>query len=220
MAEIVTYRIIRSKRRTLALEINRGGEVLVRAPLRASNAAIKAFVASKTSWIANRLAQVVKIAPKVFAEGEVFWYLGQSYPLHFTPVVKPRLDLRGSFLLSRSGAAQAREIFIRWYKAEARAIIADRVELYREITGLPYRKFRITGARTRWGSCSPNNDLNFSWRLIMAPLEVVDYVVVHEFAHIKARNHSREFWSEVAKILPDYRRARKWLKEYGETLTL
>jgi predicted metal-dependent hydrolase len=94
------------------------------------------------------------------------------------------------------------------------------VNLYAAQYGLRYEKIRITSAQTRWGSCSPKGTLSFTWRLVMAPLEVIDYVVIHELAHLRVKNHSKTFWAEVESMLPDYTRHVAWLRKNGKFLTL
>ncbi len=92
--------------------------------------------------------------------------------------------------------------------------------MYSEMTGLIHRSIKITSAKKRFGSCSPNGSLNFSWRLMMAPLNIIDYVVVHELVHIEERNHSKNFWNKVRIILPDYKQSEKWLKDNSQLLTI
>ena len=99
------------------------------------------------------------------------------------------------------------------YKKEARSYIVPKVEEYAKKFGFQYNKIRITSATTRWGSCSSKRNLNFSYRLILTPKEMVDYVIVHELCHLRQMNHSRLFWNEVEQILPDYKVAEKWLKQ-------
>jgi predicted metal-dependent hydrolase len=94
------------------------------------------------------------------------------------------------------------------------------VDHYASQYGFQYKKIGITSAQTRWGSCSANGSLNFSWRLILAPMEAVDYVVVHELVHTVHHNHSRRFWQKVGKIMPDYKERRKWLRKNGQRLIL
>ena len=127
------------------------------------------------------------------------------------------LSLEKSFLLSDSykDRAKAEEVFCTWYREQARAVLSDRVSAYAQQWGFPQPSIRITAAKTRWGSCSSRGGLNFTWRLVQAPLEIIDYVVVHELCHMKQHNHSRAFWALVAEILPDYQKHRYWLKENG-----
>jgi hypothetical protein len=216
--------IIRSKRRTFSLEIQPDGRLLVRAPQSASDAQIRAIVARKTDWIAKGKAKVKKrfgsLQPKTFSPGERFWYLGEQYPLQLVERKRPSLDLDGAFLLSRAAQGRAKEIFIEWYREETRRITQDFITRYTAEHGFQVNKVRITSARTRWGSCSGQRNLNFTYRLSMAPLEVVEYVVVHELAHLKVHNHGRDFWGLVGVLKPDYAQNRAWLKQHGALLTL
>lgn len=111
----------------------------------------------------------------------------------------------------------------RWYvqkKREARDLFLQRIEYYEGLTGLKVNKLRLSSAKTRWGSCSLNGSISLVWRLVLAPIEIVDYVIVHEIMHIKHPNHSREFWSAVSQVMPDYKERRKWLKENGFALSV
>ena len=101
------------------------------------------------------------------------------------------------------------------YRKKARTQLEARAAYYAGLMGVTYNRIAIRAARTRWGSCSAQGNLNFHWKLILMPPEVLDYVVVHELAHRKEMNHSARFWAEVERILPDYKRRRKWLKDYG-----
>ena len=124
------------------------------------------------------------------------------------------------FYLSINHLQSAEKIFLEWYRQQALQKISERVRFYYAITNLKYHKIKISNAKKRWGSCSSQGNLNFSWRLIMAPLEVIDYVVVHELVHLEEKNHANRFWNKVEKILPDYKIQKKWLKENGHNLKL
>lgn len=216
--------IIRSNRRSISLEIHPDGKLVVRAPKLATNAQIQALVNRKADWIAKNRAKAANrygvLKPKTFAPGETFWYLGEQYPLQLTNKQRPPLELDGVFRLSRATQERAREAFITWYREETRQITQNFIDSYSRQHGFTVRDVRITSARTRWGSCSANQTLNFTYRLSMAPLEVIEYVVVHELAHLKVRNHSKDFWRLVGQLKPDYQTNRRWLKEHGVLLTL
>lgn len=216
--------IIRSNRKSFALEIKPDGQLIVRAPKSASDASINALVAKKADWIKKtqvRLAeQYSNLEPKKFLPGEQFWYLGEKYPLVLTNRQRPPLDLDGTFLLSREAQPRAKEVFIEWYREETRRITKDLIQKFIRQYGFKVNRVRITSARTRWGSCSGKNNLNFTYRLSMVPLEVIEYVVVHELVHSQIKNHSKKFWQAVGNIKPDYRKNRQWLKDYGPLLTL
>jgi predicted metal-dependent hydrolase len=130
------------------------------------------------------------------------------------------LVFNNAFHLSAKRQGQARQEFIKWYRQQARTMITPRVNTCSAQAGLQYRKIKISGALKRWGSCSRINNLNFSWRLIMAPLAIIDYVVAHEVAHLEHKNHSRNFWRKVAALDPDYKQHRKWLSQNGHLLKL
>ncbi len=216
--------IIRTKRKSIALIVEPDGRLVVRAPMRISDADIKHLVKQKERWIREKQKQVkdqsTQSKPKVYMDGEEFFYLGKSYQLKIIADLNPALVLSRKFYLSRRALPKAESMFTEWYREQARSVISDRVKLYAARHGFKYRKIRITSARTRWGSCSSMGNLNFTWRLVMAPPEVIDYVVVHELAHLRFNNHSKNFWILVECIMPDYKQRLKWLKENGQKLTL
>lgn len=218
------HEIIRSKRRSFSLEVKPDGRLIVRAPANATQAQIESVVAAKARWIAKTRARLAKaypaLNPRSFLPGETFWYLGERYPLRLTKRQRLPLELDGAFILSRSAQDRARQVFTEWYREETRAITLGLIARYAKQYGFKVNQVRITSARTRWGSCSGKNNLNFTYRLSMAPLEVIDYVVVHELVHLKIRNHSRAFWEAVAEIMPDYKKYRNWLKTNGLQLNL
>jgi predicted metal-dependent hydrolase len=132
-----------------------------------------------------------------------------------------RLNFDGSrFIISPSAAAAGKESLRIWYRQRALSFLPERVKFYEEIMGCTARAIRISRARSRWGSCSADNRLAFSWRLMMAPQEVIDYIVIHELAHIREKNHSPRFWSLVGKICPDYKDQRRWLRNTGAGLLI
>jgi predicted metal-dependent hydrolase len=220
----VISQIIRSNRKSFSIELTPDGRLIVRAPKYASNAQIEAVIAKKAAWIEKaRLRQAenhAHLQPKTFTPGETFWYLGKLYPLRLTNRQRPPLDLDGAFYLSRQHQSQAKDVFIAWYRHETRQITQQMIDTYSQRYGFKVNQVRITSARTRWGSCSGKGNLNFTYRLCMAPLAVVEYVVAHELAHLKVPNHSRAFWGEVARINPSYQTSRAWLKKYGLFLRL
>lgn len=217
--------LIRSTRKSIALIVKADGRLVVRAPRRATHAEIDAFIQEKSAWILAKQAdakalQASRAVPK-FISGEEFLFLGTSYPLDL--IAKPGKTLalvNGHFQLAKQAQPRALDLFTAWYKAQARQVIGERVRWYAGQHHLAYSKLRISSARTRWGSCSSKGTLSFSWRLVMAPLEVIDYVVVHELAHTLQPNHSSKFWQQVALWMPEYMRCRQWLKQNSHRLVL
>jgi predicted metal-dependent hydrolase len=222
MIPVEIDQIIRTKRKTLALIVKPDGSLLVRAPLRASNRSIQEFVARNSQWIEKTRHKIKAVAPpppKQYIPGEAFEYLGNSYPLEIIPGQKKSLLLEdGKFKLAASAQENAAITFERWYREQARQILNERVEFHARQNGFQYSRVGITSARTRWGSCSAKGALNFSWRLIQAPMDAVDYVVIHELVHTVIHDHSRKFWIKLEQVLPDYREHRKWLKSNGHRL--
>ncbi len=211
--------IVRSKRRTLALIVMPDGRVVVRAPLGASDQAIRTWVETKADWLKARLAAVPP--RETFAEGRSLWYLGQACPLRLVDAARPALTFReGVFYLGRGWLPQAEAVFTRWYRAQAARVLGARLAQRAKQLGYPYRRLRISAARTRWGSCSSSGTISLTWRLVMAPPEVADYVIVHELVHTRHPNHSPAFWAQVAAHLPDYRQRAQWLKSQGAKLAL
>jgi predicted metal-dependent hydrolase len=211
-------RIIRSKRRTLTLIVENDGSLTVRAPLRISGTKIHEFVDSHALWIEKKKAQaraVVPSPPKQFIAGELFPYLGRSYALEIVNGQRKALQLDGTFKLTEQAQVNALKAFQDWYRKQARRLITEHVEQFAARYDFQYKKIRISSARTRWGSCSPSGTLSFSWRSILTPIEVVDYVIIHELVHTIVHNHSKRFWKTVEKILPDYKVHNKWLRKNG-----
>jgi len=172
------YRIIRSSRKTLAIEITPRGEILVRCPSRLAKRDIHRFVENKQNWIATHLAKLNQCTDK-------------------TPLTAEEI---------KSLAFQAKQV------------IPDRTAYFAQQIGVSYGRITVRSQRTRWGSCSASGNLNFNCLLMLAPTEVLDYVIVHELCHRKEMNHSLQFWTEVEKILPDYRSRRQWLRDHGAAL--
>lgn len=229
--DIKIDKIIRSKRKTVMMQITKDAKLVVRAPKYIPNFAIKIAVQKHYIWIEKKLKMMRERAErskkKQFVNNEEFLYLGRTYRLKIVKDSRTSLVLdkrAGRFLLSSdffNDEKDAYELFIAWYKKRAREAIMPRVGKFAAKHGLcRYKEIRITGARTRWGSCSGKGNLSFSWRLIMAPEEVVDYVVLHEIAHLKERNHSKQFWSLVESWCPLYKKHKKWLKDNGYLLSL
>jgi predicted metal-dependent hydrolase len=214
-------RIRRSRRKTIALIVKQDGTFEVRAPQRMTDKQIHEFVQSKASWIRKRKAAVkAGPPPHAYQEGEKFYYLGMLYPLKYVEGQRKTVQFSGKSIdLRTSEAPDAAEKVEAWYRTMARAHLTARLDYFVQRYGFVYKSLRINGAQTRWGSCNAQRkSLNFTWRLVMAPPEIVDYVVVHELCHLRHPNHSLEFWAEVEKVMPDYKQRRKWLKEKGAKL--
>jgi predicted metal-dependent hydrolase len=233
------HKIIRSRRKTIALIVQADGSLVVRAPQRVTNRQIAEIVEERAEWIRSRQEQMqARPQPKThhYASGEKFWYLGSACLLLVSVGRKNRLEFSGGafklFVIPPSPLhlADGREekvrvvigqaLFTAWYRRQARQVLEERVSLLAQRYGFNYRQVRITSARTRWGSCSGRGTLSFPWRLVMAPLAVIDYVVVHELVHTVVKGHGPDFWGRVQALMPGYKQHVQWLKENGTMLDL
>jgi len=213
----------------LSLRIMPDGRIVIRAPYRTPLAEIESFFQSRKDWVRKKLGEMDAAAGKdgpstrMFASGEKFLYLGESYPLEIQSKDgrKRPLTLSWSrFILDEERTDEARVLFIEWYREEAKRLFADRVDHYSKRLNLLAKSIKITSAESRYGSCSPTNSLCFTWRLIMAPLAVIDYVIIHELVHVKVKNHSKKFWESVALAMPGYKVHRSWLRKNNHLLRL
>jgi len=223
MEQILISRVIRSKRKTLSLQIAPDASLIIRAPKRASEEYIRQTVHRKMPWILKRqrLARETFRPPVKYVDGEGFLYLGELYKLLVVPGASvPLVFNEKEFLLSETCSPKANQLFKAWYKERAFEIINNRIKQYSAMTGLKYTRISITNAKKRWGSCSLKGNLNFSWRLVMTPLMVVDYVIVHELAHLEVHNHSSRFWNKVRVLFPNYMQAKQWLRKNHQLLNL
>jgi len=211
--------IIRSKRRTVALIVESDGSVTVRAPMHLPERAIREFVEKHVNWVEKKKAEMRAIVPiqsKQYQPGETFLYLGREYALEVVVDQRKKLILDNHFKIAESTLKDAELVFQNWYRQQAKQWIVERVKHLADLHRLHYEKIKITSARTRWGSCSSRNTLSFSWRLMLTPPEVIEYVIIHELVHTVHHNHSKRFWNLVEKLLPDYKARRRQLRQYGK----
>lgn len=212
-------RLVRSNRKTIALIVERDGSVTVRAPLKMPAKDIEEFIGKHSNWVKKKqleLQSLTPVQPRQYEADEQFLYLGRSYRLQFSQNTKHKLILDETFQMSITQKENAEMLFRDWYSKQAARHLPERVTYFAEQFDLKVEKVRITSARTRWGSCSPKGTLSFSWRLMMTPPDVIDYVVIHELAHTVHHNHSQRFWKLVERWLPDYKERRKQLRQYGQ----
>lgn len=176
--------VIRSNRKTVAIQVNSNLSVTVRAPRSVSEKDIEEILKKKEAWISKHIEKIKE--------------------------TKERFEAEPTEKLTREKVIALAE--------EALKVIPERVEYFAKVIGVTYGKITVRNQKTRWGSCSSKGNLNFNCLLMLAPPEVLDYVVVHELCHRKQMNHSKAFWLEVEKVLPDYKEVRKWLKEEGSQM--
>jgi len=223
-----SYQIVRSRRTTADIVIERDGRVLVRAPEAIPDQRIEDLVEAKRYWIYKNLAEWRDLnATRVLREyrnGEGFLYLGRSYRLLLAAdQEEPLLLKNGRFCLRRDlvdhGAMEAaRAAFRDYYSARGTERIASRVAYYAPKVGVVPRQLRVRELGNRWASCSPGGSVAFHWKCMMAPQTIIDYIVVHELCHFHHLDHSEAFWNEVDKVLPAYGERKEWLRLHGAGL--
>jgi predicted metal-dependent hydrolase len=212
--------------RSVSLLVGPDIGLVVTAPHAADPGAVERFVGRHTPWIArqiDRYAALSREIPKRWPYGPTLPYRGIEHAISLRtghPEVERTADRRLIVSAAAPGIERALRVLKAWYLQEAHEWLSARVELYARRMGVTWRKLRVRDQRRRWGSCSMRGHLHFNYRLVMAPPDVLDYVVVHELAHLRQMNHSPRFWALVAGEIPDAPALRRWLRTYGPYLTL
>jgi len=213
---MLTYELIRSNRKTVAIHITKDATVELRAPFHTPKSEIDRFVFSKQDWINKQLAirdqTLKKQAAFTLNYGNSITLQGNNYPLTARVGNRIGFDGKSFFLPYGLSAEEIKDAVIQIYKLVAKRLLTNKVVDYARQLGVSPAGIRVTSAKTRWGSCSNKNSISFSWLLVIADDNVIDYVVAHELAHIREHNHSDRFWAIVASIMPDYKARKKQLR--------
>ena len=210
--------IIRSKRKTLSISINENAELIVRAPNRISDQKIQDFINEKENWITRNQSVVKARAEDTAKDKNMLLYLGTLFPLKTDNDAK-KISFNGEeFLAGLQNKEKTNKSLKTWYKNKFKEVAVPRLFYFAEKHNLQVNQVRIKEQKTLWGSCSSRNNINLNFLLIMAPLKVIDYVIIHELAHTIHKNHSVNFWNAVEEIMPNYKEAKRWLKENGYRL--
>jgi hypothetical protein len=225
MLNDISYTVKRSKRKTISIYVERDGSISVLAPDTMEDSELDDAVKTKEYIIYKHLSQWEDLnrsrVAREFVNGQSFLYLGRNYRLQFVQDQDVPLKLQnGYFKLRKRDKLKAEQHFIDFYKSRGLPHIKRRVEEFKKRMDVEPQIIRIMELQNRWASCSIDGNLNFHWKCLMAAGSVLDYIVVHELAHIKHHDHSADFWNEVAKVLPDYHRQIDWLKEHGAGMDL
>ena len=209
-------KIIRAKRKTVSITVDSSGRLIVRAPLRCSEARILAFIEKKSEWILKhraKKAHLQSLLPSENLNGFQFSLEGKPAEIRYYNGKRIVFDEENRRLYLPEGKGE--ESVQKWLKARAKFVFSELAKLRANEMGVSYKEVRVSSAKGRWGSCSQDNTLRFTFRLLYAPIAVIDYVVVHELAHTAHKNHGKAFWAMVEKHCPDWKIKRKWLKEHG-----
>lgn len=212
---IPSYTLVRSaKRRTIALIVNTDAQLIVRAPVDAALETIEKCIRKRSSWIEEKFAlvrsSIEKYPPVSLQAGAIIPYLGEDCILSVADI--PDFAVEGKTILIPREKSDQKSL-LNWLWLQAERTILGRVQFYAKLIGAQYKDFQVTDAKERWGSCGRSGTLNFSWRLIMCPVGVIDYVVIHELSHLKYKGHTDAFWMRVATIMPNYKEQQEWLQQ-------
>jgi predicted metal-dependent hydrolase len=228
--ETIEFTVEYRKRKSFRISVEPPDSVFVVAPVGIKDDEILKMVKTKARWIIKKLCEIkesgMKKRDKDYADGEIFMYLGRDLRLTVQSdenVKQPLVELVECCLLVRTVTEdpdKLRKPIEDWYRKRSLEIVSERVGNYQKHFEQRPIDIRSKRQKSRWGSCSNAHRLNFNLRCVMAPLEVIDYIVVHEMCHMVHFNHSKEFWGLVETILPDFKERRAWLKKNGIRMNL
>ena len=201
----------------ISLKVDRvGGLVTLTAPTAAKLPEARRFMSKRTRWIAERRAEAQKMIP--FTPGSVIPFLGNMHTIVHDADANDLVRIKEGQILVGGVRSSISRLIIRFLKSEALRRLTLSTNKYADLSGKKVQRISVRDAKTRWGSCSADGRLSFSWRLVMAPENVLDYVAAHEVAHLAHMNHSDQYWAHLAEIFPDFKVAEIWLKKNGPSL--
>ena len=213
--------ITRTKRKKTISILIKDGNVEVKAPFNLKKNEIDAFILKKEKWIKNKILlqkKIKQLPKKKFIDGEVFKFLGKDLILKINISGEKKtyiknnyicLDLKSNTKNNKEKIKKELELF---YRSFSEKILKEKTFIEAKKMNLKLEKIKVRSYKNRWGSCSSNGDISYNWKLIMAPKKIINYVIVHELCHLIHFNHSRNYWKEVSKKLPNYRKSKEWLK--------
>lgn len=215
----ISYRLKRSRRKTLSIYVAKDGAIEVLAPERLSDSEIDRLVQARAYTIYKHQAEFEILGQSArnreYVGGESFLYLGRNYRLSIEEGQEQVQLKNNRFLGPRATEEEYKKLFTEFYKTRAKEKLPPRIRKYARQMGLEFRKIRIMDLKNRWASCNELGDLNFHWKCMLGPMKILDYIIVHELAHLKHPTHTDAFWSMVDRVLPDYQERKDWLKMNG-----
>ncbi len=221
------YAVVRrDRKRTASIQVSPTNEVSIIIPKDLPADKIKSLVRRKTPWILSKIKFNKEVRyphkPKEFVSGEAFQYLGRNYRLKVisgedegVELKNGRLNIRISDGNGGSCDEKLKRLLTDWYVVKAEKKLKERIVRYAERLGVTFNGIKIKELKRQWGSCSKKGDLVFNWRIIIAPIAIVDYVIVHELCHRRYHDHSKEFWNLMQRVMSDYRIRKEWLRVNG-----
>lgn len=219
---VIEYQIKYSNRKSLNISVERDRSIVVRAPHYLTAEKIDKIVQSKRQWIKEKLNHTQKYPliteSKEFVSGETLMYLGKNYQLLVVDEKFEGIEFDQRFKISKANQPKANELFKKWYLKQALIKIEPLATKYAMSLGVQYNHFKTSEMKYRWGSCTPANNIIFNWRIIKAPMYVLEYLVAHELVHLIETNHTPRFWNILSIQVPNFEKAKNWLKKNGQLL--
>jgi len=217
----LAYKLVHSDRKSIGLSVERDKSIIVRAPKNAKTEDVEKFIERKKYWLFTKINHPQKYKSfkrTEFISGASILYLGRSYRLNVVKNGIEGIEFNNSFIISKKNQDAAYDLFREWYIKKAKDKITEKTICHSNNIGVEFNTIKISDLKYRWGSCTPIGNLNFNWRLIKAPIHVIEYVIVHELAHLRESNHTPRFWNIVKTQIPRFDEAKKWLKDNGHLL--
>ncbi|NLM12567.1 MAG: M48 family metallopeptidase [Epulopiscium sp.] len=224
-ARSVSFNVVRAKRKTVKIVVSPPDQVVVTVPMTMNKNQIIDIVSTKGKWIVKKMDYFKEMDclpyKREYVNGELFMYLGNYYPLQiqYDPSIKKTVvalsDDQFIIKTNTNNKEVIKKAMEQWYRAMAKKVIEERVKYYQKYFYIEPKDIKVKEQKKRWGSCTHENRLLFNWRCIMGTLESLDYIVVHEMSHMIHKDHSKQFWSLVESILPDYKIRKLWLRNNG-----
>lgn len=226
------YSLYEQERNDVKISVDLVSGVMVYTPKEANKVTVHNIIQSKAKWIYEKVEHLnevkVNVTPKEFVSGEKLPYLGRQYRLK---VYREAIDSftfnfsQGKFIASvPSNWAQERvqttleDSLIAWYRSKGIKKIHERARYYENLLGVDAKSIQLKTQHKRWGTCTPEGNIYLNWRIVMAPMQVINYVIVHELTHLRIPEHNQAFWNLVKSILPQYEESKEWLRVYGMKL--
>lgn len=231
----ISYSIDRTDRKTVGIVVEPNGKVQIKAPLNLEQDKILEAIHKKRKWISEKLKLTEEIKKPIplkheLVSGEKILLKNRLIRLKIHPYPNKRSKLTYAFktlhiyvnekFSQKEREDEIKRVLINWYKQKALKIITNRIEKYLELIDFKPQEIKVRDQKIRWGSCTKDGKLIFNWRIIMAPISAIDYLIVHELCHMKEPTHSSKFWDIVESLIPKYKKWKDWLRIYGRSLDL
>ncbi|MBP3887848.1 MAG: M48 family metallopeptidase [Cellulosilyticum sp.] len=219
------YTVVKQNRKTATIVISDNLEVLVKVPRYVTKRQIEAIVTKHEDWILQTLENKKQlIEAKDWYYTKRIMYLGKYWPVELIiqPSARQKVDFtqKGFIIVSDGSESESRQLMEQFYRKQAKEQLTKLAYRYAKLVGVQFQKITIRNQKTRWGSCSSKGNLSFNLKILCAPQEMMEYVVLHEVMHLKHFNHSKEFWKDIEVLMPDYKKRMNYFKQFGQNFMI